>query len=130
MILNSRLSCMCFMLFIVNNFKKLAKKLYPVKSIIFYISFVFLFVLIYQLLFSQEIKNEGPIEYLVLFLWTIVLYLFINLFGHIDENKTDKTGFLYTIFSKIKNLCLYFFIIVFIVLFFLSAFYTIKVMNV
>lgn len=121
---------MDFMLFIVEHFKKLAEKLYPVKSIIFYISFVFLCVLIYQLLFSQGLPDKEPVEYLVLFLWTIVLYLFINLFGRIDENKTDKRGFLYTIFSKIKNLCFYFFIIIFIVLFFFSAFYTIKILNV
>lgn len=118
------------MSFILYWLQTLARKLYPLKSAVFYVALVFIFVVFYRMIILNDLQNNLSINYLLLFLWTLLFYLFINLFGKVNLNKADKIYFWNKIMNKIKHIYFYFFIVFFIVLFFLSAFYTFKILNV
>lgn len=115
---------------ILNGLTTIAQRLYPIRRFVFYLSFVFFFVLLYQVLFLDNLQSTESILYLLYFLWGLLLYVFINAFGFKDEKNIKNKSFLYTLSQKIKVLFFYFFIMVFIVLFFLSMFYTYKILNV
>jgi hypothetical protein len=110
--------------------QSLASFLYPFKRAIFLSSFIVFVFLLIELFFLQSLENHLSIPLLLLFLWGLLFYIFINLFANSRNVNPQKT----TLLTKIKNKLAWFvhsfFIIVFIVLFFFSVFYSYKVLNV
>ena len=118
------------MLFIFSGLTTIAQRLYPAKMFIFYTSFVFFFALVYQLVFTHVLQNEALTPYLLLFLWTLLFYVFVSLFGGKGDDNGRKISFFSTALKKVKMWFLYFFIMIFIVLFIFSTFYTYKILKV
>lgn len=109
---------------------KVMRLLLPVKHLIFYCSLLLLVTLLVDFIVLKELSERNSVFVLLAALWGLLLYVFLNLLRNNPQSVMQKKTLLYTIKTKFMRIAHSFFIIVFIVLFLFSAFYSYRVLSV
>lgn len=109
---------------------KIAQFLFPAQRLFFFLPIVLLCVLVIDLSFTKYLNDNNLIYVLLACLWGFIIYLFISLLGDKRIKSVTKKRLLYTIINKFKRIVHSFFIIVFIVLFLFTVFYSYKILRI
>jgi len=113
-----------------SSIQKVTQWLYPMKSFVFLLSIVLIVILVSDAIYINKLTEHQAVTILLTALWGLLLYIFINLLGCKSNKIIQKNTLLYTIKIKFNRIVHSFFIMVFIVLFLFSVFYSYKILTV